>query len=616
MTGPRAANLRPIELAPGFVTNAADRDAVGRYKDGNRVRFQRRFAQKMGGWVRQTFTGANGGVYIGTARALRDWSSLDNQKWIAIGTHCKLYVINNATLYDITPTRKSSNVVNPFATTIGLPTVTVTDPDHRANVGDYVFVTAAAAVGGLTLVGYYPIVTIPTPNTYTITAAGNASSTTTGGGSTTFSYDIYCGLALNGELTGYGTGTYGSSTYGTPRAPGSGVPAKMRIWSIEQWGEDIVASQNGGEIYWWQRSSGPNAHAAIIPSAPANVRRIITDTENRVLIALGCSNLDGTPDPMRIRWCSREDLNQWIPDLSDLSNTSGGKRLDYGSQIITGLKSRKIILVWTDTQLYAMVNTGDDYAFDPLGTMTIIGPNAAVDANGVAFSMGVGGFYMYDGVLRQLECDVWTYIFDEEADDPIDLTQAEATFSSWNESFGEVQWLYLKVSGAIGYVIFNYKEPCWYYGTLTRTAYGNVSTSLPGYALKPYAANAGRVFVHETGTDEVEGTTAAMDWFLETYDISAASDRAFLMSGIVPNFDRLAVGMRFKLKKKMKPLEAYKERGPYSITTTTTAVSTHCRGTQVAMRLEAARDSGGAITLGQDFRLAVWQSSAAEHGQR
>jgi hypothetical protein len=319
---------------------------------------------------------------------------------------------------------------------------------------------------------------------------------------------------------------------------------------------------------------------------------------------------------MRIRWCSREDLNQWIPDSEDADNTAGGKRLDVGSQIITGLKSRKLILVWTDTQLYGMSNIGDDYSFDPLGAMSILGPNAAVDANGVAFAMGVAGFYRYDGVLQQLDCDVWTHIFDQAGDDPIDLDQAEAVYACWNETFSEIKWLYPKVSGAIGYVIFNYKDACWYFGEMPRTAYGNVSTSIAGYSSNPYAVNGGRVFVHEVGTDEVEATTTGMDWFLETYDISAASDRAMLVNAVIPSFDRLAVGLRFKLKKKMRPQQAYKERGPYSVSTTTTDVSVRCRGTQIAMRIEAERDGSDAVVLGQDFRLGVWQSDAVEYGQR
>lgn len=616
--GPRAGKLNPIRMSPGFYTNAADGDAPFRYKAGDNVRFRTGFPEKIGGSLRLNLTGVNGGLYIGTARSLLDWTSLDNQKWVAIGTHNKLYVINSLTLYDITPIRKSSNLVDPFTTINGSPTVTVADPDHRANVGDYVFVTASAAVGGLTLAGYYPIVTIPTAGTYTITAGSNASSDATGGGNVTLSYDIYAGLAENGELLGYGTGTYGSGTYGTPRTPGSGVLSRMRIWSLVQWGEDLVAAPSGGEVYWWQRSNGANSRAKIVSSAPRNVNWLVMDKENKVLIALGCTGFDGIPDAMRLRWTNRELLEQWTPDPDDASNTAGGRRLDYGSRLVTGIGTRKLLAIWSDTTMYIMQNIGDDYAIDPVGKMQILGPLAAVDANGVVYAMGIGGIHRYDGVLVEVPCDVWSEVFDHEnAADPVDITQGETAQASYQEQFSEVRWQYKKVSGAIGYLIYNIGLNCWYTGERTRTAMAGDGYAFEDYRAKPYAVNNGRVYIHEVGADDVDGvTTTPLDFYLETHDLTQSADSVVMVNSVVPKFDALAVGLRYSLKRKMKPQEAYVTKGPYEILTTTTESSPRCRGSQICMRIEARRDGGNNVIAGQTFRLGVWQADGIGYGSR
>lgn len=630
MSGPRAAKYVDVKFAPGVVTNETDRGAVSRWKDCNRVRWHKSLPEKFGGFEWIELTGANGGTYIGVARTLHDWSSLDTAQWIGIGTHCKLYLVNNLTLHDITPIRKNSTVVDPFETTNGSEFVTINDPDHRAEPGDHITIFGASAVGGLTLDGAYEVISILGVDSYTVDAGAAASSDDAGGGVVTIQYDLPCGLESNGELRGYGTGLFGEGTYGTPRVSGTGVPARLRTWSMDNWGEDLVASPSGGTLYWWDRTNGPNSRAQRVANAPAQIQRILVNPENRILIALGCTGIDGQPDKMLVRWCDQEDFDTWLPSTTNLA---GGKRLDYGSEIITGIRSRGQNLIWTDVQLYAMEFTGESdfvFTFQPLGNCSIIGPNAAIDVNGVVYFLGIDDFFIYDGTLRPLPCDVWTFVFDN-----LDRSQAEKVVASSFRRKNEVRWdfpvvevrvteddiereteeedIRITEAGENGaYAIFNYAEGVWYYGQQQRTAYHDVSRAISGTMTHPYGTNQGYLYKHEYGTDEVEEAgTNLQEWFLESYDVHVGgSDAHFLVNSLVPDYDVLEGEHRFTLKKKRYPLDAYTERGPYTINPDTPVIDVRARGSQIALRIENGAE------LGQHWRMGTWQALVTPYGGR
>jgi len=383
--------------------------------------------------------------YLGVCRAVHDWSSIDGQYWIALGTHLKLYVINQLQLYDITPDRMTDNVVNAIATTSGSNVVTITDAGHKANTNDFVDISGANAVGGLTISGDYQVSVID-PNTYTIVASIAASATATGGGNFSIAYEISVGLPANGELLGYGTSTYGALTYGTPRAAGTGVAARMRNWSIDNYGEDLIASQTDGEIYWWQKANGPNSPAALIPLAPTGCQKVIVDAQQRVIIAIGCTDTTDTYDAMLVRWCSFDDITDWVP--TDV-NTAGDDLLTAGSRLITGLKTKGQNLIFSDTTLYRMQFVGgtDIYDFYPAGQVTIVGPNAAVDVDGVAYFMGFDNFYNYSGTLNLQSCDVWETVFDPNVSTSLLRSQSEAVQCFSYEPKTEITWLYPSIGG-------------------------------------------------------------------------------------------------------------------------------------------------------------------------
>jgi hypothetical protein len=616
MAGKRQAKPIKLNFEPGVMTNLTDRDETNRWKDCDRVRWHKALPEKMLGWSYIPISNVNGTAnvqYNGLARQVFDWSSLDGQKWIAIGTHTKLYLVNNGVLYDITPIRKASNVNSVISTTSASNVVRIADPDHRAEPGDFITIFNASAVGGLTLSGSFVISSVIDPDTYTIVAATNATSTAgPGGGSITIEYDIPVGLASNGERLGYGTGTYGTGTYGTPRTAGTGLEARLRIWSLDSWGEDLIASQNDGEIYWWDRSNGPFSRATLIAEAPTGVQRVLVNPENRFMIALGASSpVTGESDPMRVGWCDQENFRIW---LGAEGNLAGGKRLDYGNRLITGIKSRKKILIWSDTQLYDMAFVGptDVFGFDPLGETTIVGPNAAIDVNGVPFWWGFDDFFYYDGVITPLECDVWTHVMED-----FDKSQSEKVVCAKFARKQEITWFYQSLSGSTHendrYVTYNYSRsnPCWYYGNMARTFYRDGSKNSTGSKRYPMGANGGYLYTHEDQPDQIElSGTAAVQWFMESYDMNiGTSDDFLLINEVIPNFKSLVGNVSLKIKKKNKPHDSYKTRGPYVFSVSKKQINVRARGSQFAIRLEGS-------DLLQVFRMGILQATATPDGGR
>jgi hypothetical protein len=456
MAGPRKAQYVSIPLGPGVLSNTTGRGAKtrinymnwDRWKDSTWVRWHKLLAEMQGGWQYQALVDLTGApiTYLGVARGLLDWASIDGQFWIAIATSLKLYVVNNLTLSDITPIRATSNVANAITTTNSSATVLITDPGHKANTGDFVDISGASAVGGITLLGSYEV-TVLDPNTYNVTAGAPASSGATGGGNFSISYEMYTGLPANGQLLGYGTGQYGEGTYGTPRAAGTGVPARMRTWSLDNYGQDLIASESDGEIYYWARNSGPNTRAQLLINAPTGCQRVIIDAAQQVVIALGCTDVTSNFEAMLVRWSDLEDVGDWFPTAI---NTAGDYQLSAGSRIVTGLKTKGQNLIWTDTTLYRMVFVGgtDIYDFVPSGQVAIVGPNAAVDVDGVAYCLGFDNFYNYSGTLNLLACDVWETVFDPNVPTSINRAQSQGVISYTYEPKTEITWLYQSIGGA------------------------------------------------------------------------------------------------------------------------------------------------------------------------
>jgi hypothetical protein len=501
------------------------------YYVSDKIRFRQGTPEKIGGWQRISST-----IFQGVCRSLWNWVTLGGQNLLSVGTNLKYYIESGGAYNDITPLRATLTLgSNPFSTTSGSTTVTVTDAAGGYINGDFVTFSGATAVGGLDLNGQYQITTIGTSTTtYTITAASAASSTATGGGaSVSAAYQINVGTAFAIPLVGWGAGAWGAGTWGV----GAASTNQMRIWSQANFGEDLIFGPNGGQIYIWKANTSLTTRGVLISSLPGansvpTVQNfILISDSSRFTFAFGCNDY-GSADqnPTLIRWSDQEDYLEWFPSAT---NQASSLQLSHGSKIVTALQSRQEILVWTDSSLYSMQYQGPPSVWGAqllADNLSIAGPNAAAIASGVTYWMGIDKFYKYDGRTQTLRCDLRQFIFQD-----INLEQAAQIFASTNEGFNEVWFFYCSANSFTidKYVTYNYAEDVWAYGTMARTAW--LDSALREHPMAAtYSYN---IVFHEQGNDDNEtGTTLPINAVIETteFDIDDGDHFGFVWR-IVPD---------------------------------------------------------------------------------
>ena len=273
-------------------------------------------------------------------------------------------------------------------------------------------------------------------------------------------------------------------------------------------------------------SSGTGTVSNIVDVPTVQNNMTVSDS-SRFLIAFGCNDYGSNIlDPMLIRWSAQDDLYNWTPDPT---NQAGFTRLSHGSEIVAIVQTRQEIVVFTDVSVYSLQYLGPPYvwASQLLGdNISIMSPNSAVIASGIVYWMGVDKFYSYDGRVQTLNCDLRRFIFG-------DINQAESlqVFSGTNEGFNEVWWFYCSANATAidKYVIYNYVEKIWYYGTMSRTAW--LDSGLQSY---PIAANyvtatlTGNLINHETGlNDNTTGTAVAIDAYISSSEFDIGDGHNF-----------------------------------------------------------------------------------------
>jgi len=417
---------------------------------------------------------------------------------------------------------------NPFATTSGSPTVTVTATAHGGSSGDYVTFSGASTVAGLDLNNQY-VMTVVSVDSFTIVASANASSTTTGGGSSVrASYQITIGPGFQVPQVGWGAGNWNQGTWG---GVGTFVGDAIRLWSANNFGEDLVFGPRGGGVYYWDATNGLSARGVNIETLPGAIdtpviqNLVFVSDIYRFVFCFGTNDIGSSiQDPMLIRWADQESVTDWLPTAT---NQAGSLRLSHGSKIMAVAQTRQEILVWTDTALYSVQYLGAPLVWGAqllADNISIVGPNATSVAAGVAYWMGVDKFYKYDGRVQTLNCDLRKYIYQD-----INTTQYLQYFSGTNEGFNEVWWFYCS-SGTTNidrYVVYNYMENIWYYGTMARTAW--FDAGLRDY---PQAATYSNNLVnHEFGNDDnVSGIPSAINAYIESaeFDIQDGHNIGFV----------------------------------------------------------------------------------------
>lgn len=754
--------LQKLQFRPGLNREGTDYSNEGGWYDGDKVRFRSGFPEKLGGWIRYS-----NNTFTGIARSLWNWADLSNNNFLGVGTSVKYYIENGGAFNDITPIIKTNTLTNPFTTTSGSATVTVTDGSYNPSVGDYVVFSGAVAVNGITIGGEYVVTAVPTTTTYQVVASNVASGSGSGGGTVVTQYEYPIGLSVYTTNNGWGAGSWsptvsvslvnpftttngsgtvtvtqtghgmytgnyvafrnatatggipaavlnatfvitvvdantytiktngntgsvtatsgtsgggtvtvypanngtlptaqtltnpfttvsGSSTvtvavasgtttptqyssvvftgasavggltingiyvvqsvvtastgnsytitassnassaatgggtvsayYLTTRGWGtgytSGIGQQLRLWSNDNFGQDLVIAPRGGAIYYWQDSNGLSTRAqslqslansttmytttatfasgvttitltnvtnlvdgcyitgAGIPAGtfvtgayvqgstsvpisatttaissgtytisysgqyiPNSTYQVITSAVQRFVIAFGANSYIpsgpvSTFNPMLVRWSDQSNAYQWVPSVV---NQSGEYQLTNGSYIVEARATRQEILIWTDSALYSMQYLGAPYVWGfniLMDNITIISPNSAITVNNVTYWMGAEKFYIYSGRVETLPCSLRQYIFDN-----INQSQAYQIFAGANEGYNEIWWFYCSLNSnqVDSYVIYNYLDRVWYYGSMARSAWFD-----SGIRPYPMAAN---YIPAATFTGSISGTT-------------------------------------------------------------------------------------------------------------
>ena len=504
--------LKKLVLKPGVNRENTVYTSEGGWFDCDKVRFRQGTPEKIGGWTRLSEA-----TFLGIARSLFSWVTLGGSRYLGIGTNLKFYIESGGAYYDITPERATVTLTNPFTTVSGSTTVTVADSNGGYIDGDFVTFSGGAAVGGITVVGEFQITKTPNANTYTITFTSAASSSATGGGTVTARYQINTGPETSEPLVGWGASTWGDGVWGT----GGTSTDSFRTWSQANFGEDLVFGPRTGAAFFWDQSEDGLTTRAVLLSgisgstAPIIQNHILVSDINRFVFFLGTNALGTTTiDPMLIRWSDQESALNWTPTST---NQAGDLRLSRGSEIVTGIQARQEVLIWTDTALYTMKYVGAPVVWGAQlvgDNLSIASRNSAIYVNGVSYWMGVGNFYKYDGRVQTLRCDLKKYIFND-----LNTEQYAQVFTGLNESFGEIWWFYCSGSSTLvdKYVIYNYDQDIWYFGTLARTAW--VDSGVRDFPIASTYTN--NLVNHEDGLDNNEGSSVVA---IDSYISSAQFD--------------------------------------------------------------------------------------------
>lgn len=512
-----------LQFRPGIDREQTAYAAEGGWYDCDKIRFRMGYPESIGGWERLTTL-----PFLGTCRALHGWTALDNTSFIGAGTHLKYYIVQGSNPNDVTPIRLISGAGDAtFAATAGSAELLVTENGHGALLGDFVTFSGAQGLGGNitadVLNAEFEITEIVSGNSYRVVApvAATAADVGNGGASTVATYQINVGLDTVVEGTGWGADPWGAGGWGSPA--NTAIPgAQLRLWSHDNYGEDLLMNVRDGGLYYWDRTNGVTTRAVeldTLPGAnktPTVARQVLVSDRDRHALAFGCDGEFslGVQDPLLIRFSAQEDITDWE---TRADNTAGSLRISSGSQIISAIKTKQQILVFTDVSLHTVQYIGAPFTFglsEVSQGLTIAGQNAAVAVNDAVYWMGRNQFYIYNGTVQEIPCTVREYVFSN-----INQTQINKVFAGHNPEFSEVWWFYPSADSPNNnrYVVYNYGQDVWYFGELERTAWeGSSVLSFPIAASRD-----GYLYTHESGINDGSQNPPTA---IESYIQSAAFD--------------------------------------------------------------------------------------------
>ena len=545
--------LQRLQFKPGINKEITNYSNEMGWNKSDKIRFKKGFPEQIGGWTRVADT-----QVVGTPRTLINWIALDGDNLVGVGTNIKYYVLEGQTYTDKTPIRLSATfdggsgnpAVDPFTTTLNSTTVTVSHTGHGADDGAYVTFKNSSDVNGVPAaeLNTEHRITYVDANSYTITVTTAATGAGSGGGSTIVGeYQINPGQEVFSYTAGWSSGTRSAGSWG--QTGFSDLAQQLRLWIHDNYGEDVITNLYQGDIYYLDKGGTENdktnapytssseityrmrsifdiataAGTANTAYIPTQVTYSMVSQQARHVICFGADNQNGTGafDPLLVRWSSSEDYQDWRP-LS--TNSAGDFRLEQGSQIVGAVKTRQEILVFTDTAVYAMQYVGLPYVFSfnlLASNISLMSPNSVAVANNTVFWMGRDKFYVFDGQVRALPSTLRSFVYDN-----INVEQEFQVISGTNEEYNEIWWFYPTGTDTQinNYVVFNYLENIWYYGTLSRSAW--LDSGLRQY---PIAFDYNRrALNHEVGVDDASGTgSVAIGSFIESSDFDIGDGDQF-----------------------------------------------------------------------------------------
>jgi hypothetical protein len=532
---------------------------------------------------------------------------------------------------------QNSTTAASHLTTAGVfcATIVVTDTANDAYANDFVTYSGAASLGGAITAAIlnqeYQVTSVVSSTQYTIeartvsavytiaTSSGlsptyvfpNASDTGAGGASTVGTYQINTGLDTTVLGSGWGAGTWGGTAVGGFAATGWGsaasttVPgAQLRLWGHDNYGQDLLFNVRNGGIYYWAKSTlYPRAveltslAGATTGKAPTVAKQVIVSDNDRHVLAFGCDDefSIGTQDPLLIRFSDSESLTEW---RSLPTNSAGSIRIGSGSSIVTAVETKQQTIVITDTSVHALQYLGPPFTFGLTmvsDNVSIAGANAAIAVDDSVYWMGEGDFYIYNGIVSQVPCDVKDYVFSR-----INPAQTAKIVAGANINFGEVWWFYTSSSSEENdsYVVYNYQQRIWYFGSLQRTAWTHKNLGI-----FPISAAADKyVYSHEFGTDDgSQNPPVGISAYIEStgQDLGDGDSFAFIWR-VIPdltfrNSSSVAPQATFIVKMSNFPGADFSQEnsnvvtktGSYPVEQFTNQVFTRLRGRSFTFRIES-----------------------------
>jgi hypothetical protein len=619
--------LTKIQLKPGIQKQTSDLGAAGSYVDSDNIRFRYGLPEKIGGWQKTTDN-----RLIGVARDAHHWVALDGTRLAALGTDKKLYIYANAVLYDITPARQTnSSVSNIFTTTNGSANVTVNITSHGANVGDIVTFSGTTGLSGTSFTAEqfdrsFEVKSVTSTNAFVIQQDATESTGTATTGTATAVFDIAIAPAFSTFGYGWGTSTWNTETWGTARTTSS-VTLDGRDWSLDNFGELLIATAlNGSTFQWSPTSDGLTGKASLVTNAPTTSKFSLVSTPDRHLILFGTEKTVGTgssQDPLLLRFSSQEDINTYQPAAE---NTAGSLRIQDGSSIVGADKARGQILVWTDTSLHGLQFIGPPFTFglNQLGrNCGLLGQHSAVVVRDVAYWMGQNAFFVFDGTVKKLPCSVDDFVFEN-----LDLTQSDQIFAGVNTEFAEIIWFYVTNPDNIAQpqvnrcVVYNYLEQTWSVGTLNRTSW--VDRGVFQFPLATeYEANttanttptviglsngASSYYEQEFGTD-ADGE--AMPAFIQSgdFNIDEGGEQLMRIARFIPDFRDQSGNLTVTWSFKNYPYGNVVSQTVSTVATTDTKKDIRGRGRQANFKIESNTAAG-------NFKMGTFTMDVFPDGQR